>query len=150
MQKDKVVSALNDLLTRNYDAKKGYTEAGNDVSDKLLRKWLFENSEKRDQFIRELHKEIHTLAGEPDHGTSFLGDMHRAWIDFKSNIISGDIVVLTECIRGEEKALKDYIQVLDDLEMPVTVREVLVKQRDIISDSLVALRAVEETLSVTQ
>ncbi|MEM0995181.1 MAG: PA2169 family four-helix-bundle protein [Bacteroidota bacterium] len=129
---------------------KGYTEAGNDVSDGMLRKWMFENAEQRDTYITELHNQIRALAGTPDHGTSFLGDMHRAWIDFKSSITDGDTAVLEECIRGEERAVEDYNKVLDELNMTTAIREVLLRQRRNIEDSLKSLRAIEETLAVAQ
>ncbi|MEM9886704.1 MAG: PA2169 family four-helix-bundle protein [Bacteroidota bacterium] len=150
MNTDKLISALNDLLTRNHDAKKGYTEAGNDVTDGVLRKWMFENSEKRESYIEELHNQVRSLSGTPDHGTSFLGDMHRAWIDFKSSITDGNTAVLQECIRGEERAIEDYNKVINELDMTTAIREVLLRQRRNIEDSLKSLRAIEETLAVAQ
>ena len=149
MHTEKLISALNDLLTRNHDAKKGYIEAGNDVSNITLRNWLFDNSQKRASYIQELNTQIQALAGKPDHGTSFLGDLHRTWMDFKSNITDGDTAVLNECIRGEEHAVQDYDKVLE-LSMTTAIREVLLRQRRNIEDSLNALRAIEETFAVAQ
>ncbi|MEL6945414.1 MAG: PA2169 family four-helix-bundle protein [Bacteroidota bacterium] len=146
MNTEKLIGALNDLLTRNHDAKKGYTEAGNDVSDGLLRKWLFDNAEKRDAYIKELHNTIRSLAGTPDHGTSFLGDMHRTWIDFRANLTDGDTAVMNECIRGEERALEDYEKVLNELTMTTAIREILLRQRRNIEDALQSLKAIKQSL----
>jgi len=150
MDRLEMVSALNDLLTRNHDAKEGYIEAGNDVSDAMLRQWLFDNSEKRVLYIREIQNQIKILGGTPDHGSSFLGTLHRAWIDFKSNLTDGDVVVLEECIRGEERAMEDYDKVIDEVKMTSEVTDVLRRHRRNIQDSLNALRAIEETFKVAQ
>lgn len=147
---DRIVSALNDLLTRNYDAKKGYVEAGNDVSSGTLRKWLFENAEHRQVFIADLELEIKMLGSTPDSGSSFLGRLHRAWIDFKSQLTDGDVVVLEECIRGEERALEDYDKVLGEVQVHDRLNKLITDQRNTISKSLNSLKAIEETFAVAQ
>ena len=150
MDRLEMVNALNDLLTRNHDAKEEYVEAGNGVNDRMLRQWLFDNSEKRTLYINEIQNQITILGGTPDHGSSFLGALHRAWIDFKSNIADGDVVVLEECIRGEERAMEDYDKVLQEVKMTNEITNVIRRQRRNIQDSLNALRAIEETFKVAQ
>ncbi|MEM9990705.1 MAG: PA2169 family four-helix-bundle protein [Bacteroidota bacterium] len=150
MDKAKVKSALNDLLKRSHDAHKGYQEAARDVSDGALRSWLNNTANRRSIHISDLQLQIGNLGGDADHGTSFLGDMHRAWIDFKSSIMDGDTVVLNECIRGEERALEDYDEVLKERNLNPTIANLLRKHRMNIQDDLNSLRSIEETLSVAQ
>ena len=40
MENDKVVSVLNDLLTKNYDAEKGYKEAAEKIEHTSLRAYF--------------------------------------------------------------------------------------------------------------
>jgi len=143
---EKIASALNDLLTRNYDAERGYTEAGNNVDENRLRQWLFENSNRRKRFGKEIKKMIASLGKEPDKGTSFLGDVHRAWIDLKSSMTEDrEEAILEECIRGEEKALEDYNKVLNEVEMPDNILNTIQKQRDDIRTALNSVRVLEES-----
>ena len=143
---DKIASALNDLLTRNYDAERGYTEAGNNATDGPLRKWMFENANRRKRFGKEIKKMIAALGHEPDKGTSFLGDVHRAWIDLKSSMTSNEEeAILEECIRGEERALEDYNKVLKDVDMPASVTETIQRQRNDIKTALKDVKILEES-----
>jgi len=143
---EKIASALNDLLTRNYDAERGYTEAGNQVTDGRLREWLFENAERRKRFGKEIKKMIASLGQEPDKGTSFLGDVHRVWIDFKTSMTSDvNEATLEECIRGEKRALEDYDKVLNEVEMTVSIAEAIRSQRNEIKTALKNVEILEES-----
>ena len=150
MNTTKVKSALNDLLTRSHDAHKGYQEAASDVSNGALRSWLNNAATRRGAHISDLQMHIRGLGGEVDHGTSFLGDMHRVWIDFKSSVMDGDTVVLNECIRGEERALEDYDKVLAETDIDAAIVKTLRKHSVNIQEDLNSLKAIEETFAVTQ
>ena len=120
------IDALNDLLKRNYDAAKGYADAGNGVNPAPLREWFFANSDQRERFCREIEAEVKQLGGDPDEGTSFLGELHRAWLDFKSDFLQNDIpATIDECIRGEEHALEDYQEVLREESITASSRDML-------------------------
>ncbi len=148
MKKNKITSALNDLLTRNYDAKKGYIEAGNKVTEARLREWLFSNSKKRDCFIEETEERIKALGGMYIKGDSFFGTLHRAWLDVKSDIAEDNISVINECITGEKRALEDYNEVLSNVQMDNETKKMITRQKDNIEDSLKSLRGIEKTLEL--
>lgn len=148
MNTEDIIGVLNDLLTINHDAKEGYIEAGNDVDNRMLRKWLFNNSERRQIYIQTLEEQIHLFGGEANHGLSLLGTLHRAWIDFKSNVIDGDIAILEECIRGEQKALEDYDKFINQQYLPTSLKDILQIQRNGIAASLNSLETIEETYKV--
>ena len=115
-KKQKLIDNFNHLLQRTYDAKNGFLEAGNAASYGPLRKFLFDQADQRERFAKELEQQISVLGGEPDTSTTIEGDLHRFWIDFKNNITSNDnVMVLEECLRGEEKALEDYRKVLREV-----------------------------------
>ena len=63
--------------------------------------------------------------------TSFLGDLHRAFIKIKENTSSNkDKAILAECARGESMALSDYNKVLESSDLPDHVLQTVMKQRD--------------------
>jgi uncharacterized protein (TIGR02284 family) len=150
MNNTEMTSALNDLLTRSYDAVKGYEEAANEVNHLQLRQWMFNNAENRTTYISELESQIKNLGGTPDRGSSFLASLHRIWLEYKANINDGDEAVLEECIRGEERAVEDYDRVLNDIVFDTNVKSILTRQCNEIKESLNSLRAIEKTLTVVQ
>lgn len=146
MKKSNVdIEDLNDLLTRNYDAVKGYKEAALAVDHIELKNWMLEKAEKRGQFIVDLSKEITNLGGEPETGTSFLADLHRAYIDWSSDIISRPSEhVIEQCIVGEEKAKDDFEDVLEDEKLPASTNALLNRELSEIKESISRLRLLEE------
>lgn len=143
---EKIAGTLNDLLTRNYDAEKGYTEAGNNVDNRQLRQWMFDNAERRKRFGTELKGIISTLGETPDKGSSFLGTVHRAWMDLKSSMTSNtEEAILEECIRGEEKAVEDYDEVLKELTLPTNIQQTVRKQRDEIHAACQEVKQLEKS-----
>ncbi len=112
--REKIINTLNELLEKNYDAERGYRSAAQSIKNPRLGNFLLQNADIRKSFAIDLTEEILEFDGKPSAETSTLGDLHRAWINFKSAVTtdSNEEGVLEECIRGEEEALKDYNQAL--------------------------------------
>lgn len=138
------ISALNDLIKRNNDAARGYADAGNGVNPANLREWFFAYSDQREKFSNELEAEVKQLGGDPADGTSFLGELHRAWLDFKSDFFQNDIeATLNECIRGEEHALEDYKEILKEETLTASARNMLQRQMTRIRQAIAELRTLQ-------
>ncbi|MEY2537189.1 MAG: hypothetical protein QOG67_929, partial [Verrucomicrobiota bacterium] len=57
------------------------------------------------------------------------GAMHRAWIDLKSAITSGDDhAILSECERGEDSAIKEYKEAMEEEELSAPIRDIISRQ----------------------
>ena len=137
MDKDKVISKLNHLLARTYDAEQGYVEAANHISSVSLNRWLQENAAQRYRFGHEIKGEIRKLGGTPDKGTSFAGEAHQFWMNLKSYFTANDeLGMLNESITGEEKALEDYNDVLEDTTLPLETKTLLEDHRDSIKANI--------------
>ncbi len=133
-----LLQSLNDLLSRNRDAQKGYVEASNHVNLKELSKWMVDYSHQRQLFAAELDLEVRRLGGKPDDGTTIAGEAHRIWIDLKGQLTENDpYAMLEECTRGEEKAIEDYDSVLKDHhDMPMETRDMLNRHKSKIINAL--------------
>ncbi len=128
---DKIVSELNDILEKNYDAEKGYKEAAEEAENPLLKSLFQECAQQRYDFGHAIKAEIAAIGGEPDKGSSVAGAIHRAWIDFKTLFTGNDdAAVLQECINGEKAALEEYNEALYETTLPDSTKEVVTKQRD--------------------
>ncbi|QDP84272.1 PA2169 family four-helix-bundle protein [Chryseobacterium sp. SNU WT5] len=143
MENEKLVSVLNDLLTKNYDAEKGYKEAGEKIEHTSLRSYFEKQAENRYSFGHKIKEMIVKYGGTPDKGTSIVGDLHRTWISLRDAFASGDKAIYDECIRGEESFSNEYGEVLADDVLPPDVREMVTMQKDSVDKALASLRTME-------
>ena len=108
MDNDKVVSLLNELLTKNYDAEKGYKEVGEKIEHVSLKSYFENQAQNRYDFGHQIKALISKYGGEPDKGTSITGDLHRFWISIRDAFTNGDKAIYAEAIRGEEAFSEEY------------------------------------------
>jgi len=117
MDNQKQVKILNDLLTKCYDAEKGYEEARILVQDPRLMVLFEDLTRQRYDFGHELKSLIERLGGKIDKGDSFAAKIHRAVMDIKSRASDNlEKKVLEEVVRGEENALNHYQEAKEKLE----------------------------------
>lgn len=140
--RDRIVSQLNKLLTRNYDAEYSYREAAEDVKDARLKKFFKTYVEQRYHFGHDLKGEIKNLGGdyEKGMGTSIMGDLRRQWMNFKKAISSNnEEAMLEECRKGEMLTWEDYNEALGLEDLPPTTRMLLKNHKVKIDEALYQL-----------
>ena len=141
-----IANDLNHLISLNVDALKGYRDAGNESDTAGLRLWMFNVQQERAHFVAELQQIVRSLGHTPEDDGSFLGKLHRAWIDIKGEMTDEvNEEMIEECIRGEEKAVEDYRKVLDH-DLTPEARGVIQKQLDQIHADLLKLNQMERAL----
>lgn len=143
MENDKVVSLLNDLLTKNYDAEKGYKEAAEKIEHTSLRSYFESQAKNRYDFGHQIKELIAKYGGEPHKGTSIAGDLHRAWISIRDAFTNGDKAIYDECIRGEEAFSTEYGEMLTDEVLPQDVKDLVRTQKNSVDKALASLRTME-------
>jgi len=127
---EKNIKRLNELITKNYDAEEGYKKAADLVaSDTQLQQFFKDQAQNRYDFGHALKTEIKSVGGEVDKGTSVTGDLHRAWMTIKDTFSSNDSkAMLEEVVRGEEAAVEEYRDILDEATLAPTTQSLLQKQ----------------------
>lgn len=139
-------SKLNDLIAINLDASKGYREAFNCVNDRDLKKVFDDYSLKREKNAINLKKQLLLKGKEPVASGRIKATLHRAWMDFKSDLIGNEEkAILEECIRGEEQALAKYEEVLQSVTLDVALRKLIIQQEQ---DNKTALKQMKEWRSI--
>lgn len=142
MEQDKIISTLNDLLSKNYDAEKGYKEAAEDVHDGRLKQFFLDFVQQRYTFGHDIKAEIQSLGGTPVTGATVASGLHRAWMELKKAVSSNtEKAILEECHRGEENALAHYREALDHVPMPESTRMMLRRHEQAIEQ---AIRRIDE------
>ena len=118
---EEISNKLNELLVKNYDAEKGYLNAMSNVDDKNLKIFFKRRASERSQFAKELRTEILRYGETPEDSGTFKGTVHRNWMSLKSALSSNnEEEIIEEAIRGEEKSLKEYDQMMKENNLPPT------------------------------
>jgi uncharacterized protein (TIGR02284 family) len=128
-QQKETISTINDLIETLKDGEKGFKEAADAVKDPQLKSLFREYSQQRHRFATELQSQAQSL-GEtnPEKSSSTAGAMHRAWINLKSAVTSGDDkAILNECERGEDSAVHEFEEAMQD-GLAGAIRETVARQ----------------------
>ena len=135
---------LNNLITKNYDAEKGYKKAADLVKDPQLEEFFKSQAQNRYDFGHALKAEIKSTGGDVDKGTSVTGDLHRAWMSVKDTFSANDRkAMLEEVVRGEEAAVEEYREILNEATLPPTTQSIIKNQIDSIQGALANARSLE-------
>ena len=129
-QQKEIISTVNSLIETLKDGQRGFKEAAEAVKDPQLKSLFNEYSLQRSRFAGELQSEAIGLGeSNPEDSTSAAGAMHRAWINLKSAVTSGeDHAILAECERGEDSAVKEYKDAMEKEELSSPIRDIVSRQ----------------------
>jgi len=132
-----IYTLLDDLMTKDRDATEGYLKAAENIKERSAREMLLRYSNQRGRFVAGLKEEINRLGGEFADRTSFLSSMHRVWMDIQGTISGKDPqTILSECLRGEEAALKDYQEASENKFLPKKTKELIQNHIEKIESSI--------------
>lgn len=147
MSNETLVRELNHLLTRNYDAEKGYTILKDESKNPLLRAYFQEKIAHRYHYRHQIKELIRSLDGEIDQGGSIEGGIHRTWLDIKAYATGNDEEALLEEVeRGEKVYLGAYDRFLELPYIPDHVRNTIGRQRQSVKITLGDVEQLEEFL----
>lgn len=129
-QQKEIISTINSLIETLKDGQEGFKQASEAVKDSNLKSLFSEFSLQRAKFAAELQGEARILGeSEPEESSSAAGAMHRAWINLKSAVTSGDDhAILAECERGEDSAIKEYKDAMEEQNLSSPIREIVSRQ----------------------
>ena len=129
-QQKEIISTINGLIETLKDGQEGFKQASEAVKDTSLKSLFNEFSLQRAKFAGELQSEAVRLGeSEPEKSSSASGALHRAWINIKSAVTSGDDhAILAECERGEDSAMSEYREAMEEKEISSPIREIIARQ----------------------
>ncbi|HLV39582.1 PA2169 family four-helix-bundle protein [Xanthomarina sp.] len=136
---------LNALLEKNYDAEKGYKKAAEHTEHTALKNYFSRKAAERYDFGHQLKNEILNFGEEPKNSGSVTGAAHRTWMDVKA-VFSADNEesMLEEAIRGEKASVEEYNEVLNETNLPPSTREIVMNQKNTISQELNTIKRLED------
>lgn len=128
MDKDDVVSALNDLIETSKDGEQGFQTCAEDISDPQVRQLFANRAQSCGTAAAELQELVRAFGGDPETRSSVSGTLHRRWVDIKAAVTGkDDEAILNECERGEDVAVTSYRKALEK-DLPPNVRSVVERQ----------------------
>jgi len=143
VNRQELISCLNDLIQTCRDGEKGFRVASENVGDDSLKTYFQRMSIQRAQFASELQAEVRQLGGGTTPGGSVSGAFHRGWMNLKAPITGGDSSIVSECEWAEDAALHNYERVLKQ-NLPPNVLPVVKHQYTQIKNSHSRLHDLEK------
>lgn len=138
-----LVTNLQELLVKNYDANKGFKKAVKEAKDSELKEFFKTQAFQHHRFATQLDKLIHSLNHTPIEEGSAVGRFHRIWMDVLKIISDNDDkTIFEECRRGQTATMKEYREKLRNNKFPQEIKEVLKKH---LVDLELTLDEVKET-----
>lgn len=142
--RQELIVCLSDLIETCRDGENGFQTAADHVSDPELKKFFTQCSEQRAQFASELQSELRQMGGTPAQTAGLSAAFDRGWINIESIVrVGNDELIITECERGEDAAIKNYQRVLKE-NLPPSVLPVVKHQFTTIKRSHDRIRGLEE------
>ena len=139
---EKILSKLNHLITIAEDGKEGYQNAAKDVKDEDMQNSFDHYSKERASYSSILREQVIKLNGDAKDSGGLIGALHRTWMDMEAVFTSGDRdAIISECITGEDAALKAYKEALDESYITGTLRQIITDQCNGIEGALTSIKA---------
>ena len=149
-QQKEAISTINGLIETLKDGEKGFKEASEAVRDPQLKSLFQQYSQQRHRFASELQAQAQSLGeSKPEKSSSAAGAMHRAWINLKSAVTSGDDkAILSEVERGEDSAVHEFQDAVNN-GLTGHVREIVSHQFSEIKSAHDRVRQLRDTAKKT-
>jgi len=140
-------SVLESLIETVRDSQELFGSAAEDVKNPAFKRLFEELAVQRREYAGELQLLVADL-GKESHVTSSVGGaIHRGWMDIKAALAKGDEhTVLTECERGEDYAVTEYRDALENADLSPRMREVIDSQFQSIHASHERMRRLRDLL----
>ncbi|HMF74712.1 MAG TPA: PA2169 family four-helix-bundle protein [Bryobacteraceae bacterium] len=113
------IKVLNGLIETCKDGEKGFSEASEKAKDTSLKALFTKYAVQRRHFAQELQSAVLQLGGDPADSGHVAASLHRGWISVKEALSSdGDTALINECESGEDAAMKNYQEALQQTLSP--------------------------------
>ncbi|MFG6687232.1 DUF2383 domain-containing protein [Mariniflexile sp. HNIBRBA6329] len=142
---EKILGKLNNLLIMNYEVEKIYSEALDLATDDNLKAFFRERGFERNEFGRQLRDEIVKLNGKPKPLNVLSGNFDNILANFKNYILlNNEYDLMEEIYNLKTKSIEKYNELLMEINLPLSVCKLLVKQRDSIYSNMNAMKRQDE------
>ncbi|WP_420595178.1 PA2169 family four-helix-bundle protein [Deinococcus sp.] len=148
MTTDKVNDKLQYLLGTLRDGEKGFADAADHATDASLQQLFRSRSSQRGDMARNIEAHLLQNGEKPKESGSVGAALHRTWLNVRDAVTGkGDAAVVAETVRGEDAAIKNYKDVLNETDLPSDVRSMVESQYTQIQASDTELQGLKQRYS---
>lgn len=140
----KLNTALNQLITQNYNAEQSYKQGVEKVEDPRLVEFFKAYERKRYEFGHDLKGYILTKGGNIHKGTSLAADIEKIWVDLKAAITSNDEFTMVEACRVSEMNMWETYNHALTLDVPLELNNMLMRHRKNVDEAVNSLMELKE------
>jgi uncharacterized protein (TIGR02284 family) len=137
-----VIAILSRLQEACKEGQEGYAAAANAIRNTDLKKLFKTYSRQRGQFVDELRAELRRLGGTSEKSAG-AGSVHKGWFTRSGSPAEDEGVVIAECERGEDRAVKAYEDALAS-QLPEDLQTLVKHQFLQVEESHDLIRALEK------
>jgi uncharacterized protein (TIGR02284 family) len=139
-----VSDKLNILLKKNIEAEQGFIDAAEKMENPAIKSFFNNKSKERGLFAFQIKSQIIQMNEEFKDEDGLKAKAHRTWMEVKSLLTTDkEEAVLEEVIRGEKYLVSEYEEVLKDVTMPLSIRNMLTVQLNKIKSGLEIVEKME-------
>lgn len=123
------ITCLNKLVETSKDGEFGFRDAAQHAVSPDLQQIFRRHADECRVGATELQALVVQLGGSAEEGGTVAGAAHRSWMTVKGTLAGyTDLAILEECERGEDKAMSEYREALDETTLPAAARVVVERQ----------------------
>src|SRR5437868_6237407 len=115
-QNEKAIKVLNNLIETNLDRIKGYETAAGDSDDLVVKNICNSYASQSRGFKVALDTLVKELGGKSQESSSAACTVYRVWMSVKHTASDSKKSILSSCEFGEDAAVKNYEDALDEFE----------------------------------
>ena len=147
--KESTVDILTDILKLHNDRIRGYELAAGDTDFIDLKALFVGYAEQSRTMMANLTASIERAGGTVPDTATFLGQIHKAWMELKTAISSNDRLSILNSVEQGENAIVDAYKeaVKEDSQVFMSVRTILLQQQDEIVQVHKHIKALRDTLN---
>ncbi|MFC5849930.1 PA2169 family four-helix-bundle protein [Deinococcus petrolearius] len=124
MNNDQAVDHLQKLLGTVRDGETGFRDAAEHAEAASLKTLFQARSAQRTKLAAELEAKITALGSQPRERGSVGAALHRTWLNVRDAVTGrDDYAVVAEAERGEDVAISNYQEALNDAALPADLRD---------------------------
>ena len=144
---DQAVDHLQKLLGTVRDGETGFQEAAEHAEAASLKTLFQGRAAQRAKLATELETKISELGGQPRERGSVGAALHRTWLNVRDAVTGrDDYAVVAEAERGEDVAISNYQDALNEADLPSDLRAFVQNQYDQVKASHDEIRDLKHSM----
>ncbi|WP_282134534.1 DUF2383 domain-containing protein [Seonamhaeicola maritimus] len=132
-----IVEKLNELVILNEEVENAYKKASSKLENNYTKTYAKEKSLERGEFVRFLKIELTKLEANDENLIALKRKFHMVRLNFRKFIkIENDAEFLGKVYEIEVLSINKYDDLLSQINLPLTLCKLLLKQRDFLQARL--------------